>query len=33
LSSLAVDHANVLEAWKQVYHQDPPSDLRSAYKK
>jgi ribose transport system substrate-binding protein len=33
LSSLAVDHANVLESWKKVYHQQPPSDLRSAYKK
>jgi len=33
LSSLPVDHSNVLEAWKQVYHEDAPADLQSAYKK
>jgi ribose transport system substrate-binding protein len=33
LSALAVDHDNVLDSWKQVYHQDPPGDLVSAYKK
>jgi ribose transport system substrate-binding protein len=29
---LPVDHKNVLDAWKQVYHSDPPSDLASSYK-
>ncbi len=33
LSSLPVDHSNVLEAWKQVYHADAPADLQSSYKK
>ena len=33
LSSLPVDHSNVLEAWKQVYHQEAPADLKSSYKK
>lgn len=33
LSSLPVDHSNVLEAWKQVYHQEPPADLKSSYTK
>jgi ribose transport system substrate-binding protein len=33
LSALPVDHSNVLEAWKQVYHQDPPKFLRDSYKK
>jgi ribose transport system substrate-binding protein len=33
LSALPVDHANVLEAWKQVYHQDAPQDLQDSYKK
>lgn len=33
LSSLPVDHSNVLEAWKQVYHEDAPADLKSSYKK
>jgi ribose transport system substrate-binding protein len=32
LSALPVDHANVLEAWKKVYHADPPKDLSSSYK-
>jgi hypothetical protein len=27
-----VEHENVLEAWKQVYHQDPPSFLTDAFK-
>ncbi|WP_427170845.1 substrate-binding domain-containing protein [Arthrobacter sp. 92] len=33
LSALPVDHSNVLEAWKQVYHEDAPKDLQDAYKK
>ena len=33
LSALPVDHSNVLEAWKQVYHQDPPKFLTDSYKK
>jgi ribose transport system substrate-binding protein len=33
LSALPVDHANVLDAWKQVYHADAPADLQSSYKK
>ena len=33
LSSLPVDHSNILEAWKQVYHQEAPADLKSSYKK
>ncbi|MGA8978641.1 MAG: substrate-binding domain-containing protein [Pedococcus sp.] len=33
LSALPVDHANVLEAWKQVYHEEAPADLKSSYKK
>jgi ribose transport system substrate-binding protein len=33
LSSLPVDHSNVLDAWKQVYHVDAPADLAGAYKK
>jgi ribose transport system substrate-binding protein len=32
LPALPVTHANVLDAWKQVYHSDPPADLASAYK-
>ncbi|MCW2676758.1 MAG: Monosaccharide transporter substrate-binding protein family [Modestobacter sp.] len=32
LPALPVDHANVLDAWKQVYHSDPPSDLASSFK-
>lgn len=32
LSALPVTHANVLDAWKQVYHTDPPEDLQSSYK-
>ncbi|WP_426625563.1 substrate-binding domain-containing protein [Leifsonia sp. McL0607] len=33
LSALPVDHSNVLDAWKKVYHQDPPKDLTNSYKK
>ncbi|KQZ88389.1 sugar ABC transporter substrate-binding protein [Phycicoccus sp. Root563] len=33
LSSLPVDHSNVLEAWKQVYHEEAPADLKSSYVK
>ena len=32
LSALPVQHANVLEAWKQVYHEDAPSDLVTSFK-
>jgi len=31
LSALAVMRENVLQAWKDVYHQDPPKDLVDAY--
>jgi ribose transport system substrate-binding protein len=33
LSALPVSHDNVLDAWKQVYHSDPPEDLASSFKK
>lgn len=33
LSALPVDHSNVLEAWKQVYHEDAPKDIQESYKK
>ncbi|MBT1002259.1 substrate-binding domain-containing protein [Paenarthrobacter sp. DKR-5] len=33
LSALPVDHSNVLDAWKQVYHEDAPKDLQDSYKK
>jgi ribose transport system substrate-binding protein len=33
LSALPVDHENVLDAWKSVYHSDPPSDLADSYTK
>jgi len=33
LSALPVEHDNVLQAWKQVYHADPPAQLMSSYKK
>jgi ribose transport system substrate-binding protein len=33
LSALPVDHSNVLDAWKQVYHADAPADLQGSYKK
>jgi ribose transport system substrate-binding protein len=32
LSSLPVTHENVLQAWKQVYHQDPPSFLTESFR-
>jgi ribose transport system substrate-binding protein len=32
LSALPVQHDNVLDAWKQVYHEDPPKDLTSSFK-
>lgn len=32
LSALPVQHDNVLDAWKQVYHEDPPKDLASSFK-
>ena len=33
IPALPVEHSNVLEAWKQVYHEDAPADLLSSYKK
>ena len=33
LSAVPVDHSNVLEAWKQVYHEDAPKDIQESYKK
>ena len=33
LNALPVDHANVLEAWKQVYHAAPPAAVADSYKK
>lgn len=33
LSALPVDHSNVLDAWKQVYHEDAPKDLQDSFKK
>ena len=33
LPSLAVDHSNVLDAWKQVYHSDAPASVTGVYKK
>lgn len=32
LSALPVQHDNVLDAWKQVYHEDAPKDLTSSFK-
>lgn len=32
-NSLAVTHANVLDAWKTVYHADPPKQLADSYTK
>ena len=32
LSALPVSHDNVLDAWKKVYHEDPPADLSSSFK-
>jgi ribose transport system substrate-binding protein len=31
LPALAVTHDNVLDAWKQVYHEDPPADLKDSF--
>jgi ribose transport system substrate-binding protein len=31
LPALPVTHDNVLEAWTEVYHQDPPAALKDAY--
>ncbi len=31
LSSLPVDHDNVLEAWELVYHAEPPASVRDAF--
>jgi ribose transport system substrate-binding protein len=31
LSALPVQHANVLDAWKQVYHEDAPQDLVTSF--
>ena len=31
LSSLPVDHKNVLEAWETVYHSAPPAAIKDAY--
>lgn len=31
LSALPVTHENVLEAWEQVYHSDPPSEVSDSY--
>lgn len=33
LNALPVNHANVLDAWKQVYHTDAPKDIQDSYKK
>jgi ribose transport system substrate-binding protein len=33
LPALPVTHANVLQAWQQVYHAPPPSVLKQAYSK
>lgn len=31
LPALPVDHDNVLEAWEQVYHQEPPAELADSF--
>ena len=31
--ALPVDHENVLDAWRQVYHAAPPKSVQSSYKK
>lgn len=33
LAALPVTHANVLDAWQQVYHDDAPAELTESYKK
>ena len=32
LPALAVSHDNVLQAWKDVYHVDPPAEITDSYK-
>jgi ribose transport system substrate-binding protein len=32
LPALAVSHANVLQAWKDVYHVDAPAEVKDSYK-
>jgi len=32
LPALPVSHANVLQAWKDVYHVDPPAEIANSYK-
>lgn len=31
VSALPVEHANVLDAWKAVYHEPPPDDLQESF--
>lgn len=31
ISSLPVDHENVLDAWETVYHSDPPAEVTDSY--
>jgi len=31
VSALPVTHDNVLEAWEQVYHSEPPASVRDSY--
>lgn len=33
IPALPVEHDNVMDAWQQVYHQDPPADLVNSFKK
>lgn len=33
LEALPVEHANVLEAWEQVYHHPPPDSVKRSYEK
>jgi ribose transport system substrate-binding protein len=33
LPALPVTHANVLQAWQQVYHAGAPADVKKAYSK
>jgi ribose transport system substrate-binding protein len=33
LSALPVEHSNVLKAWRQVYHANPPKDLSESFAK
>jgi ribose transport system substrate-binding protein len=32
LSALPVEHRNVLQAWMQVYHEDPPKDIQDSFR-